>query len=368
MGVFQLLSAGLIGLPMVGKTTIFNLVTNAGAETSKFLTGKSDINVGMATVPDRRVDFLSALYKPRRTVYAQVRFSDVPGLVRGASQGKGVGNAFLDGIRQADLLVHVVRAFESPGVLHVDGSVNPLRDIETVDLELLFADMEFVEKRIQRIEGGKKVKKENLAELAVMKKLMARLENEIPMSRVELGAEEREILENYSFFTDKPVILVVNTDEDQFRNRDYPGKEGLVNLAQERGTRIIEVCGLMEMEISQLPPEDRDIFMADLGIEELGVERLARAVYDTLGLISFFTVGEDEVKAWTIDRGTEAKRAAGKIHSDIERGFIRAEVVKFSDLQQLGTMARVKEKGLARLEGKDYTVQDGDIINFRFNV
>ncbi|MCL6478670.1 MAG: redox-regulated ATPase YchF [Peptococcaceae bacterium] len=363
-----MLSAGLIGLPMVGKTTIFNLVTNAGAETSRFLSGKADTNVNMATVPDSRVDFLSRLYKPRRTVYAQVQFSDVPGLVRGASQGKGVGNAFLDGIRQADLLVHVVRAFDNPGVPHVDGSVDPLRDIQTVDLELLFADMEFVEKRIRRIEGGKKIKKENLDELAVMKKLMVQLENEIPMKKVDLDAKDREILKDYSFFTDKPVILVVNTGEDQSRKGDYPGRKDLLKLAEEKETRLIEVCGLMEMEISQLPPEDREPFMADLGIGELGVERLSRAVYDTLGLISFFTVGEDEVKAWTIGRGTNAKKAAGKIHSDIERGFIRAEVVKYEDLKELGTMAKVKEKGLAGLEGKDYIVQDGDIINFRFNV
>ncbi|MCL6610156.1 MAG: redox-regulated ATPase YchF [Peptococcaceae bacterium] len=363
-----MLSAGLIGLPMAGKTTVFNLVTNAGAETSRFLTGKSDTNVSMASVPDRRVDFLSGLYKPRRTVYAQVKFSDVPGLVRGASQGQGVGNAFLDGIRQADLLVHVVRAFENPDVVHVDGSINPPRDVETVDLELLLADMEFVEKRIRRIEEGKKIKKENLAELAVMKKILARLENEIPMTGADLDPDERDLLKNYSFFTDKPVILVVNTGEDQFRNKDYPGREDLVKLAERRGVRLIEVCGLMEMEISQLPPQDRGLFMADLGIEELGVERLVRAAYDTLGLISFFTVGEDEVKAWTVRKGTDAKRAAGKIHSDIERGFIRAEVVKFSDLRELGSMPKVKEKGLARLEGREYIVQDGDIINFRFNV
>lgn len=363
-----MLSAGLIGLPMVGKTTIFNLVTNAGAETSKFLTGKSDTNISLAPVPDPRVDFLSDLYKPRRTVHAQVKFSDVPGLVSGASQGKGVGNAFLDGIRQADLLVHVVRAFDSPGVLHVDGSVNPIRDVETVDLELLFADIDFVEKRIQRIEGGKKIKKENIEELAVMKKCLESLEKEIPMSRVDLDENDREVLKNYSFFTDKPMILVVNTDESQFRSGDYPGKEDLESLAGRRGIRLIEVCGQMEMEISQLPPEDRDLFMADLGIGELGARRLARAAYDTLGLISFFTVGEDEVKAWTIDSGTDAKKAAGKIHSDIERGFIRAEVVRYDDLKDLGNMARVKEKGLARLEGKEYIVQDGDIINFRFNV
>lgn len=353
---------------MVGKTTVFNLVTNAGAQTSNFLTGKADINVSAARVPDRRVVFLTDLYKPRRTVYAQVQFSDVPGLVQGSSQGKGVGNQFLDGIRNADLLVHVVRAFKNADVPHVDGEINPLRDIETVDMELLFADMELIEKRIHRIEGGKKIAKENLEELQVLKKCYAALENETPLQRLDLTEEEQKTLVNYNFLTEKKVILVVNTDEEQFKAGNYPGKKELNDLAASRGIKIIEVCGLLEAEISELPPEDRELFMSDLGVEELGVERLALAAYETLGLISFFTVGEDEVKAWTIHRGTDAKRAAGKIHSDIERGFIRAEVVKYSDLVELASMAKVKEKGLARLEGKEYIVQDGDIINFRFNV
>jgi len=363
-----MLTAGIIGLPMVGKTTVFNLITNAGAETSNFLSGKTETNVSMARVPDRRVDFLTGLFKPRRTLYAQVQFSDVPGLVRGSSQGKGVGNQFLDGIRNADLLVHVVRAFQSNDVLHVDGEIDPLKDIETIDMELLFADMELIEKRILRIEGGKKITKENAAELQVLKKCFATLENEIPLHRLELSDEEKELLVNYNFLTEKKVILVINTDEEQFKSGDYPGKKGIEELAAARGIKFIEVCGLMEAEISELPPEDREMFMADLGLTELGVERLALAAYDTLGLMSFFTVGEDEVKAWTIHRGTEAKKAAGKIHSDIERGFIRAEVVKYDDLVEAGSMAGVKEKGLARLEGKDYVVLDGDIINFRFNV
>lgn len=363
-----MLSAGLIGLPMAGKTTVFNLVTSAGAQTSGFLTGKSETNISTANVSDGRLDFLSALYNPRRTVCAQVKFSDVPGLVRGASQGKGVGNAFMDGIRQSDLLVHVVRAFRDHNVPYVDGDVSPQRDIETIDLELLFADMEFIEQRIHRIEGGKKISKESSAELAVMKKCLTHLEKEIPMSKVELDGDERDLLKNYGFFTDKPLILVINTDESQFRKGNYPGKNDLLELADRRGIQLIEVCGLLEMEISQLAPDDRDLFMVDLGIQELGAQRLARTVYNALGLLSFFTVGEDEVKAWTIRRGTDAKKAAGKIHSDIERGFIRAEVAKYNDLVEFGTMARLKEKGLAKLEGKDYIVQDGDIINFRFNV
>ncbi|GBF32579.1 GTP-binding and nucleic acid-binding protein YchF [Desulfocucumis palustris] len=363
-----MLTAGIIGLPMVGKTTVFNLVTNAGAETSNFLSGKTETNVSMARIPDRRVDLLSGMFKPKKTIFAQVQFSDVPGLVRGSSQGKGVGNQFLEGIRNADLLIHVVRAFNNGNVPHVDGDVDPLRDIETIDMELLFADMELVEKRILRIEGGKKITKENAAELQVLKKCYAALENEVPLHSLELTEEERGLLVNYNMLTEKKVIWVINTDEGQFKSGNYPHKKEVEELAAQRGIKHIEVCGLMEAEISELPPEDRELFMSDLGLTELGVERLALAAYDTLGLISFFTVGEDEVKAWTIHRDTDAKRAAGKIHSDIERGFIRAEVVKYADLIDTGSMARVKEKGLARLEGKEYIVQDGDIINFRFNV
>lgn len=361
-------TAALIGLPMVGKTTIFNLVTAAGLETSKFLSGKSETNVGTALVPDRRIDFLSQLYRPRKTTYAQIQFSDAPGLVRGASQGKGVGNRFLDAIRNVQLLVHVVRIFHEPDVLHVDGIVDSLRDVETINVELLLADIELVEKRIERIRAGKKVTKENEAELAVLHKCLQALENEAPVGQLDLTPGERSLLINYSFFTDKPLILVANTDEEQFRSGDYPGRERLRQLAAEKGLQLIEICGLVEMEIQQLPGEDRQPFMEDLGLKETGVGRLARAAYDTLGLISFFTVGEDEVKAWTIARGLDARRAAGKIHSDLERGFIRAEVVRYEDLEELGNMARVKEKGLARLEGKDYIVQDGDIMNIRFNV
>ncbi|MDK2887936.1 MAG: ribosome-binding ATPase [Thermoanaerobacter sp.] len=363
-----MLSFGIVGLPMVGKTTIFNLVTESVAQTSNFMTGKTETNVSMARVRDPRVDFLSGLYRPRRTVYAQIQCSDVPGLVRGASEGRGVGNQFLEGIRGVDLLVHVLRAFVNPDVPHVDGEIDPLRDLETVNLELLLADMELLEKRIGRLKSGKKITKEGARELEVLEKCLAALENEVPLHQVELEEEERALLRNYNFLTEKPVILVVNTDEGQFKSRQYPGREALEEAASDRGLKIIEICGQLEMEISQLSPEDRELFLSDLGVGELGSERLVRTAYEELGLISFFTVGEDEVKAWTIRRGTSARKAAGKIHSDMERGFIRAEVVAFEDLYRLGSMARVKEKGLARLEGKDYVVQDGDIINFRFNV
>lgn len=362
------LTAGLVGLPMVGKTTIFNLLTSANLETSNFLTGKTETNVGVAKVPDQRIDFLAQLYQPRKITYAQIQFSDVPGLVRGSSQGQGVGNQFLNGIRNADLLVHVVRAFSNPDVPHVDETVDPLRDIETINVELLLADMDLVEKRVQRIQSGKKITKENAFELEVLKKCLEALENEMPLHQLSLTEEESATLQNYALLTEKPVMLVMNLDENQLRSKDYPKKAEVMEYAAKHGMKVIEICGLIEMEISQLPEEDRSMFMGDLGIEESGIDRLARGVYDYLGLISFLTAGDDEVRAWTILKGTDAKKAAGKIHSDIERGFIRAEVVKYKDLKELGTMAKVKDKGLFRLEGKEYIVADGDIINFRFNV
>ncbi len=362
------LNCGLIGLPMVGKTTIFNLLTGADAETSNFLTGKTETNSRAAVVADPRVDFLSAMYKPRKTTHAMIQFSDVPGLVQGSSQGQGVGNQFLNSIRNVDMLAHIVRAFANEDVPHVSGEINPLRDIETINMELLLADMEIIEKRIERIKSGKKVKKENVLELEVLEKCLNALENEISIGQLDLNESEKNVLRNYSFLTEKPILLVINTDEQQFKLKSYPGKEQVEVYAGERGMPYLEICGKIEMEISQLPAEDRELFMADLGIGESGIDRLARAAYDYLGLISFLTVGPDEVKAWTIRRDTDARSAAGKIHSDIERGFIRAEVVKYGDLESLGGMAKVKEKGLSRLEGKDYIVEDGDIINFRFNV
>lgn len=353
---------------MVGKTTIFNLLTGAGAATSNFLTGKAETNSGVARMPDIRVDFLSGMYKPRKTTHAQIHFSDVPGLVRGSSQGKGVGNQFLNAIRNVDMLAHVVRAFENRDVPHVDDDINPLRDIETIHMELLFADMEIVERRIERIKGGKKVKKENLIELEVLEKCLGALEEERPIGSLALSDDERLVLKNYSFLTEKPLLLVINIDEQQFKNQEYPFKSELVSYAAARGLPVLEISGRIEMEISQLPEEDKELFLADLGIAQSGIDRLARAAYEYLGLISFFTVGEDEVKAWTIQRGTDAKRAAGKIHSDIERGFIKAEVVKYADLKEIASMSKIKEKGLFHLEGKEYIVQDGDVINFRFNV
>lgn len=355
---------GLVGLPLVGKTTLFNLLTGQRVATGTFMGAGAGVNIGMAPVPDRRIDFLSALYKPRKTTYAQVQFKDLPGV----EPGQGVAGKFLDEVRAADLLVHVVRAFTSEDVPHVAGSVDPMRDLADFNTELLLADMGAVEKRIERIKGAKKPPKTAAAEIAVLERFLAALEAEQPVSSVSLTGEERELLVGQSFLTEKPLLLAVNLDEDQLRAGDYPRRDELMAYAAERGFPVIEVSAQVEMEISELSPEDRAEFMADLGLSEPGMARLARAAYDYLGLISFFTVGEDEVRAWTIRRGTVARRAAGKVHSDIERGFIRAEVFNFADLEAAGSPAAVRERGLFRLEGKDYVVQDGDIICFRFNV
>lgn len=359
---------GLVGLPLVGKTTFFNLLTDAHAEISNFASGKVASNIGSAKVPDHRIDFLSQLYKPKKTTYAQIDFTDVPGLVSGSSAGKGVGNQFLEDIRKVDALVHIVRAFENSEVMHVEGAIDPMRDIETINLELLFSDLGIIENRITRIQGSKKVTKENLAELEVLKKCKEGLEAGLLIHQIKLDEEERELLKTFSFLSEKPMILVINVDENSLKSGSYPQKEDLQKYAAERNVPIIEVCAKAEMEISELDEEDRLLFMEELGIKKSGIDILASTTYDYQGLISFLTAGEDEVRAWTIKKGTDAKRAAGKIHSDIERGFIRAEVVKFKDLEELGSMTKTKEKGLYRLEGKEYIVQDGDIINFRFNV
>lgn len=359
---------GLIGLPLVGKTTFFNLLTNAHAEISSFASGKMSSNIGSAKIPDPRIDFLAGMYKPKKITHAMIDFIDVPGLVSGSSTGKGVGNQFLEDIRKVDALVHIVRAFENRDVLHVDSSIDPIRDIETISLELLFADLGVIDNRITRIQGSKKITKENLAELEALKKCKNGLEKGLLIHQINLTEEEKELLKSFSFLSEKPMMLVMNVDEDGLKGKNYSQRGDIVKYALERKLPLIEVCAKTEMEISELPQEDREMFMEELGIERSGVDALASAAYGYMGLISFLTAGEDEVRAWTIKENTPAKKAAGKIHSDIERGFIRAEVVKYKDLYELGNMHKVKEKGLHRLEGKDYIVHDGDIIDFRFNI
>jgi hypothetical protein len=359
---------GLIGLPTVGKTTLFNLLTGSDMEVTGFSQGKVEANLGIAKIPDERIDFLTKMYNPKKTTYATIEVIDVPGLVRGSSTGKGVGNQFLDNIRKVDALIHVLRAFENDTVIHDEGSIDPMRDIETVNLELLFADLAVIENRIGRIQTSKKVTKENLEELEVLKKCKEGLENGLLIHNLNLSDEENELLKTFSFLSEKPMILVVNMDEKQFMENDYPSKEDLLKFSKGLNTPVIELCIKTELEINQLDFEDRKIFLEDLGITESGIDKLSTTAYDHLGLISFLTAGQDEVRAWPIKKNTTARKAAGKIHSDIEKGFIRAEVCKFRHLQEFGTMAKVKEKGLLTLEGKEYIVEDGDIINFRFNV
>lgn len=362
------LSTGIIGLPTVGKTTLFNLLTKSQAQTSNFFSGKASTNFKLAPIPDERIDYLTDLYNPKKTTYAQIEVTDVPGLVKGASQGEGIGNEFLNSVRKVSALVHVVRAFENPEVLHVDGSIDVMRDVETINMELLFADLAMVETRIDRILNNKKKKKESSEELRLLEKCRSVLEEEKMLNQLELDDEEWQQLKHLEFLTLKPMILVVNVDEVQLEGGNYPGKDELKNYAKENGIPLLEICARAEVEIGELDEEDRAMFMEELGIDEPGIDRLAKVIYDYLGLISFLTAGPDEVRAWTIRKGSTAKEAGGKIHSDIERGFIRAEVVSFNDLKECASMSKAKEMGLVRLEGKDYIVQDGDIIQFRFNV
>lgn len=359
---------GLIGLPSVGKTTLFNLLTGSNIEVSEFSQGKVEAHLGIAKIPDERLIFLENLHKAKKTTYATVEVIDVPGLVKGSSAGKGVGNQFLDNIRKSDTLVHVIRAFQNDAVIHADGSIDPMREIETINMELLFADLGVIENRIDKIKTTKKQTKEQLEELEVLKKCKDGLEEGILLHSIEFDDEEREILKTFSFLSEQPMILVVNIDENQLMKKDYPGKEALANYSKETSTPVIEICVKTEQEISLLDKEDRELFMEDLDILESGIDKLCKTAYDYLGLMSFLTAGVQEVRAWTIKKGTIAKSAAGKIHTDIEKGFIRAEVVRYKDLVEYGSVVKCKEKGLVTLEGKEYIVVDGDIIDFRFNV
>ncbi len=355
---------GLVGLPLSGKTTFFNLLTGLRQETGTG--GKGEAHLGSAEVPDPRLDYLTRLYRPQKQVKARIQFKDIPG-VR-FDQGASLAAKTWEEVRSADVLVQVVRSFRDDLVSSVAGEPSPFGEINDLASELLLADMAAVESRMERITGARKPPKEAGFQLEVLKKILAALENEKPAGSVQLTREEGEVISGYGFLSDKPLIIAVNLDQDQFVSRSYPEREKVLAYTAGRNLPVIEACALIEAEISELPPEDRPEFLADLGIEEPGISRLARAAYERLGLISFFTVGEDEVRAWPIRRGTTARQAAGKVHTDIERGFIRAETVSYDDLSALGSAARAREKGLFRLEGKEYPVRDGDIINFRFNI
>ncbi len=354
---------GLVGLPQSGKTTFFNLLTGLDQPTG--FNPAAEVHTGSAVVPDKRLDFLASLYKPRKVVYARITFNDIPGVRMNESGARAA--QLLDEVRSADLLVQVVRAFNgSAGGASIPPT--PYRDLVEYGTELMLADMDALEKRIERIKSRPKVKKETQEQLAVLERMLQALEQEQPLSTVKLSSEEQEHLAGQAFLSEKPLIAAINLDEKQLSAKDYPQREQVAAYAAQYGIPVIEICAQVEMEISRLSPEERGDFMADLGLSESGLDRLARTAYEHLGLISFFTVGDDEVRAWTIRRGTTARQAAGKIHSDMERGFIRAEVFHFDQLHRLGSVAKVREAGLFRLEGKDYIVKDGDIINIRFNI
>lgn len=363
-----MLTSGIIGLPMVGKTTVFNLLTLSQTEVSSFYSGKVASNVGMAKVPDPRMDKLKEMYQPTKFTPAVIKVTDVPGLVSGSSEGKGTGNKFLADVRQVDALIQVVRAYQG-AVPHVEGSIDPVRDYNILATELILADLQIMEGRLERLTTGKKKKVENYdKELALVGKCIATLEEGIPISALELTEEELLYMRDFGLLTQKPMLLVINVDEKQYKEGKYPGKEELEAIALDHKYPLVEICGQLEMEIGQLSAEEKELFMEDLGISEPGIAKIARSAYSLLGLISFFTVGTDEVRAWTIKAGENAKEAASAIHSDISRGFIRAEVIAYKDFIETGSEAKAKEKGVFRLEGKDYLVQDGDVISFRFNV
>ena len=361
---------GIVGLPNVGKSTLFNALTNAGAESANYPFCTIEPNVGVVTVPDKRLDFLADMHHPNKYTPAVIEFVDIAGLVKGASKGEGLGNQFLGNIREVDAILHVVRCFEDDNIIHVDGKINPMRDLETINLELIFSDMEILERRIDRTKKAMKADKKYAAELAVYEKLMAALADGKCARTVELDDDEEACLYDTPLLTRKPVIYVANVSEDYAATEpnDYEAYIALKEYAASEHSQIIPICCQIEAEIAQLDAEEKEMFLADLGIEESGLDRLIKASYALLGLISFLTAGPDECRAWTIRKGTKAPKAAGKIHSDIERGFIRAEIVAFDDLVKHGSMNAAKEAGVLRSEGKEYIMQDGDIVFFRFNV
>ena len=362
---------GIVGLPNVGKSTLFNSLTKAGAESANYPFCTIDPNVGIVPVPDERLKLLGDLYQSKKVTPAVIEFVDIAGLVKGASKGEGLGNQFLSNIREVDAIVHVVRCFEDPNVIHVDGSVDPLRDIETINLELIFSDLEILERRIAKVAKLARMDKAAGKELALLERIKEHLESgKMAKSLVVEEEEELELLKSFNLLTYKPVIYAANVAEDELAD-DAATNQGVAavrEFAAGEDSEVFVICAQIEQEIAELDDEEKAMFLEELGLSESGLEKLIKASYRLLGLISYLTSGEDETRAWTIKVGTKAPQAAGKIHSDFERGFIKAEVVNYLDLLEQGSLAAAREKGMVRMEGKEYIVQDGDVILFRFNV
>ena len=360
---------GIVGLPNVGKSTMFNSITKAGAECANYPFCTIEPNVGIVAVPDERLDKLSEMYNPKKTTHAVIEFVDIAGLVKGASKGEGLGNKFLSHIREVDAIAEVVRCFENSNIVHVDGNINPQRDIETINLELIFADIETVDKRLQKAEKMLKAEKKYKIEIDALNKIKALLEDGKPARNVELTDEEKETVKDLFLLTSKPIIYIANVEEEQLPNiENDENVKKVKEIAKQENTKCIPLCAKIEEELSGLDDNDKKEMLEALGLKESGLDTVIRESYDLLGLMSFLTAGEPEVRAWTIKKGTKAPEAAGKIHSDIQRGFIKAEIVSYDDLIREGGMVVAKEKGLVRSEGKDYIMQDGDIVLFKFNV
>lgn len=364
------LTAGIVGLPNVGKSTLFNAITNQKILAENYPFATIEPNVGVVTVPDERMDRLKEMYNPERFIPTAYEFTDIAGLVKGASQGEGLGNKFLSHIRETDAIVEVVRCFDDGKIIHVEGNIDPIRDIETINLELAIADLDVINNRLERV--SKKARttknKDDLLEVETLEKCKKALEENTPIRQIELSEDEEKVIKSYSFLTKKPIIYLANIKESELENEDNEYVLKVKEYAKKENARVVSLCAKVEEELSELDEEDKKEMLEGLGLDGSGLDKLIKATYDILGLATYFTVGKDEVRAWTFKKGMNAKKCAGIIHTDFEKGFIRAEVISYKDLIECGSELKVKEAGKARLEGKDYIMQDGDICHFRFNV